>query len=71
VFVLTQTVTINPIVGIIAMKFAMCIVAAQFLKLTTTQTSATMPKEAIAMVPIQLLLKIHGPVLAANVIVLL
>jgi hypothetical protein len=67
VFVLIQLTIINPIVGIIAMKFAMCIVAAQFLKVSTTQTSATMPKEAIAMV----LLDKYGKVLAANVIVLL
>jgi hypothetical protein len=58
---------INPIVGIIAIKFAMCIVAAQFLKKPMNQTSATMPEEAIAMV----LLDKNGPVLAANVIVLL
>jgi hypothetical protein len=33
---------INPIVGIIAMKFAMCFVAAPFLKMPINQTSATM-----------------------------
>jgi hypothetical protein len=42
VFVLTQTMKINPIVGIIAMKFAMCIVAATFLKVPMIQASATM-----------------------------
>jgi hypothetical protein len=71
VFVLTQTMKINPIVGIIAIKFAMCFVAAQFLVTKINQSSATMLKEAIVMVPIQLLFYNHGTVLAANVIVLL
>jgi hypothetical protein len=66
VFVLIQATRINPIVGIIAMKFAMCILAEQFLKVTMAQTSATMPKEAIVLVSIQ----IHETNLAANVIVL-
>jgi hypothetical protein len=55
VFVLTQTMVINPIVGIIAMKSAMCFVAAPFLKIKINQGSATMLKEAIVTMPIHFL----------------
>jgi hypothetical protein len=55
VFVLIQARRINPIVGLTAMKFAMCIVAATFLKVPMIQASATMPEEAIVEVPIHFL----------------
>jgi hypothetical protein len=69
VFVLTQIMRINPIVGTIALQCAMRSAAAGFLNSPMNQTSATMPEEAIVLAQIQVVLKNHGPVLAVNVIV--
>jgi hypothetical protein len=55
VFVLIQATRINPIVGLIAIKFAMCFVAAQFLATKIKQASAPMLKEVIVLVPIHFL----------------
>jgi hypothetical protein len=69
VFVLTQIMRINPIVGANALQCAMRSAAAGFQMVPMNQTSATMPVEAIVVVQIQVVLKNHGPVLAVNVIV--
>jgi hypothetical protein len=69
VFVLTQIMRINPIVGAIALQCAMRSAAAGFQMVPMNQTSAEIPVEAIVLLQIQVILENDGPVLAVNVIV--